>query len=115
MNNVALENIWIYEEMCKKLSPRRIASSDKMRFIISLIVGENWVTHPDASGGFSITSDGFVMSGSLLVAQVSEFERNINGYLEVAELDEQEMSLFKKLYACAVQDWRNFGQPGVLK
>jgi hypothetical protein len=78
-----------------------------MHFIISTILGEDWVTHADSSGGFSITSDGFVLSGSLLIGEVGDFERNVWGYVKVAELSNDEFRCFKLHYDAAVTDWRN--------
>ena len=48
----------VYNNLCDKLHPSRVVGcSDKMYFIISTILGQEWVTCDSSYGEFSITSD----------------------------------------------------------
>jgi hypothetical protein len=90
----------------------RVWGSDRLMFCVSKILGTDWVDHPRAYGGLVITSDGFVQSGGLFIGSVSDLQRNLEGYLEAAELTESERSLFSVLFSKNVQDWRHNPAPG---
>ena len=87
------------ESLIAKLHPRRITgSSDQVYYIMSSILGQNWVTHDRGMGSFSVTSDGFVVDCGLFFGDVGEFRRNVTGYVEVADLTASEMVLFWGMY-----------------
>lgn len=97
----------VYENLCSKLHPNRIVgSSDKMYFIISTIVGQEWVTSDSSYGHFSITSDGFVVDNNTILGTANEFIGNVKGYIAVAELTDKQEAYFWELYNIRVHDWR---------
>jgi hypothetical protein len=67
------------------------------------VPGEKRVASP-SFGGFSITSDGYVVSASHFLGSAEEFERNIKGLCEHFE----EPELFKSLTR-DISDWRSGG------
>lgn len=78
--------------------------SPKMAAIVATIVGEQW-TEPTI-GYISITSDGFLVSGSNFLGSVDDLERNTKNLLDAAELTDEERTEFWKLYHSKIQDWR---------
>ena len=88
----------------------RVRASDKMEWIISSIDGSGRVMCAQGGGGFSITSDGHVLSGDLFLGSVVDFERNIRGFASAAKLDDDELALFATMYSEITYDWRTFGQ-----
>lgn len=96
----------VYENMCAKLHPNRVVgASDKMYFIISTIVGQEWVTNDESYGQFSITTDGSVWD-SFFISDAGSFERNVWGYVDVADLTPKQREYFEYLYRNRVHDWR---------
>ena len=97
----------VYKNLCDKLHPNRIAGcSDKMYFIISTILGQEWVTCDSSYGEFSITSDGLVIDNDNMLGAVSDFEHNVNGYIDAAKLSPKQTEYFWLLYSWRVTDWR---------
>ncbi len=96
-----------YQDLSAKLHPNRIVGcSDKMYWIISTILGQDWVTRDGSYESFTITCDGFVVDNDLFLGGVVDFERNVFGYVEAAELTGEQRQHFDKLYARKVHDWR---------
>jgi len=85
---------------------RMLKTGDQLMFCISLILGVDWVTHPRAMGGLSITSDGFVVSGGLFIGSADELVRNLAGASEAVGLNEAEKEAFRDLFYNTVTDWR---------
>jgi len=97
----------VYNNLLKKLHPNRITgASDKMYYIISSIIGADWVTSDRGLGSFSVTSDGFVIDCGLFLGSYDDFKRNVRGYIAVAELTEKELAYFWTLYDMRVHDFR---------
>jgi hypothetical protein len=97
----------VYNNLCDNLHPHRITgSSDKMYWIMSVILGQEWITRQGSYDQFSITSDGYVIDNDFFLGSADEFERNVRGYVEVAELTPAQTKYFWKLYDMKVTDWR---------
>lgn len=109
-----LEDVEEYRSLCAKC--REVQTSDRMGWIVSTVLGQDWVTHPRASGGFSITSDGFVVSGGLFVGSLEDFQGNILGFLTAAGVTAAEFELFRGLYSLRVSTWQpgHYGDPAIL-
>ena len=100
----------IRESLIAKLHPARFPGmSPKMAAIVASFLGQDWVS--PRLGSFSITSDGFVMSGRHFLGSAEDFESNIARLLAVAELNLEEMQLWGALYAARVDDWRTDRSP----
>lgn len=105
------------EQLIKKMNPRQVAASAQLHYIISSILGQNWVTAPRASGGFTISSDGFVTSGGVFLGEaVEDFERPVLAYIQAAGLTPEEVAFFGERYSQVVLDYRTnpAGSPGRL-
>lgn len=98
----------ITETMTDKLHPRRIrGASDMMYYIIARILSAGWVTNElDGGDTFHISSDGHVTTGSIYIGSAADFERNVRGYVDAAELTEEERRAFWQRYHDIVRDWR---------
>ena len=96
----------VYDNLVKMLHPNRVLkSSDKMYYIISTILGQEWVTSPYGIGIFSITVDGTVWDTAFL-AGADSFVANIEGYIKAAGLTKPQENYFWELYDMRVVDWR---------
>lgn len=98
-------------ELKDRLHPRRFPGmSPKMAFIVGAIIGEDWAKGPrgETSPGshFSITSDGFVVCGSMFIGDVEDFNGNLERLEQAAKLNEEQRILFAKRKAAVVTDWR---------
>lgn len=98
----------------EKLHPSRFPGmSNRMAYLLSGILDEQWVTHPDAGPceQIYITSDGYVLAGdgNLFIGSVGDFERNIQDLLTAAGLADDERQEFQIRYTARVTDFRNIG------
>ena len=91
-----------------KAKCREVQTSGQMMFCVCQVLGTDWVTCDHAGGGMSITSDGFVVSGSLFIGSADDLERNLRGFLNAAEVNEDERTLFGAMYSQKVHDWRKY-------
>lgn len=97
----------VYKNLCAKLHPNRIVgSSDKMYFIMSTILGQEWITRDSSYGSFEVQSDGGVIDNDLYVGNYESFIANIKGYIAAAELTDKQEAYFWQLFYMRVHDWR---------
>lgn len=95
------------------LHPRRFPNcSEQMFFIIGTIIGEPWVSHELAGENeqFVVTADRMVVTTGLFFGPYDEFERNVRGYVDAAELPIELERRFWELYGERVDlTWAPFG------
>lgn len=98
--------------LAEKLHPTRIRTSGRMNALVACILGERW-TDP-AIAELCITSDGMLLGrleGDIgfneFLGGAGEFEENIEGFLAVAELTDEERKLWDFHYTETVQDHRS--------
>ena len=97
-------------KLAKKLHPRKLNVSPQFGFIIGAILGQAWVTGPrgerSESAHFSITSDGFLLSGGMFIGSMEDCEENMRRIVAPL-LNDQEKELFNALYLGRFTDWRH--------
>ncbi len=98
-------------ELKQRLHPKRFTNmSPKMAFIVGAILGENWASgnrgEQSKDTKFCITSDGFVVSETIFIGSVDDFEDNLERLEQVAKLNEEQRQMFAKLRALAITDYR---------
>lgn len=97
------------KRLLEKLHPDNIPPfSPKMVAIMGAFLNQDWAspTRGGPLGAFSVTSDGFVMSGNHFLGTAADFESNIKLYVEAAKLNGAERAYWDELYARKVTDWR---------
>jgi hypothetical protein len=97
------------KQLLEKLHPLKVKGySNKMYFIISRIMDTTWVTHPDAWGPLTVTSDGFVQCGSLFIGTADELQNNLSKYTADAGLTIEEQDRFDIVCKENIADWRKY-------
>lgn len=95
------------KSLVTKLHPARYSDmSPKMAAILSGVLGTDWAT--PVLHHMPITSDGHLMTSRGHFGSAVDLERNVYNLIQVAELTDEELSLFLDLYsAWAIPDYRN--------
>lgn len=98
--------------LVEKLHPTHIHTSGLMNAIIGCILGQVW-TQPVIAELY-ITSDGMVLGrlegdigANETIGTADDFERNIEGFLKVAELTPEERALWDFHYTDTIKDFRS--------
>lgn len=92
-----------------KISPRSLKLSPKMRFILDCVTGQDYGARGlrgESPMPLSITSDGFIIVGSMFIGEASDLERNVEGVLKTVEATKAEREAFNLMYKKHVTDWR---------
>lgn len=97
------------KQILEKLDPQHLRLSPKMRWIIDSVTGRDFGARGprgEKPGPISITSDSFVVAGSMFIGSAADLDQNINGVLDAVEATAAEREAFKLIYAQHVTDWR---------
>ena len=93
-----------YDSLVEKLHPQSWPNlSGRMIAIVACILGQEWTT--PQMHGIAITADGHVTCMEDYIGLASDFERNIAGLLEHANLTPEERAEWDRLYS-QIDDWR---------
>jgi hypothetical protein len=95
--------------LISKLSPSQIRLSPKMRWIIDSLTGQDHGARGprgEAPAHLSVTSDGYVQSGSMFLGDVGELSVNVEGVLQTISVTPEERKVFDTLRRQNLTDWR---------
>jgi len=93
-----------------KLSPGQIRLSPKMRWIIDSLTGQDYGARGprgEMPAHLSITSDGYVQSGSMFLGDAGELSVNVEGVLQTIGVKPEERKAFDTLRRKNLTDWRS--------
>lgn len=94
-------------DFAERINPRNLGFSPKLVAIVGAIIHHDYGVR-DRKGnllsGFSVTSDGYAISGGAFLGDIGEIEQNLR--LFRGDLSESDRAEFDRLYVQNVLDYR---------